>query len=219
LQNTGEAQFETRPLTAPADVDAISRQVNRLGRDVRGYPKLVARRHADGSTDEPITYTPENARALVLDAAANGAQIVVHFQVANLQEIVRDTPPEPRRREPLPAADAGHPAPVDAVSEPDEPAEPAPHYGPHYNPTWQAEQLLLGLRLMGWRQSDGRYVCPDTGEMVAENASVDELLSMVLERAQAHRKAAPPALSTLEFCNLMAANFGATIHPIAEPAH
>lgn len=219
LQNTGEAQFELRPLTAPADTDAISRQVTRLGRDVRGYPRFVARRHADGSTDAPIAYTPENARVLVLDAAANGAEVVVHFQVANVQEIVRDTPPEPRRREPLQAHDAGSSAPtVDFETGTDMDNTEQVHYGPHYNPAWQAKQILLGLRLMGWRQPDGRYICPETGEVVAPDASVDELLSMVLERAQAHRKAAPPPLSTLDFCTLEAAELRAEVHPIAEPA-
>lgn len=229
LQNTGAAQFELRPLTAPADTDAISRQVTRLGRDVRGYPRFVARRHADGSTDEPIAYTPENARVLVLDAAANGAEVVVHFQVANVQEIVRDTPPEPRRREPLQAHDAGSGAPAEAPEKgtdmkPTEQAmtppdvEQASYHGPHYNPAWQAKQILLGLRLMGWLQPDGRYVCPETGEVVAPDASVDELLSVVLERAQAHRKAAPPPLSTLDFCTLEAAELRAEVHPIGEPA-
>lgn len=229
LQNTGEAQFELRPLTAPADTDAISRQVTRLGRDVRGYPRFVTRRHADGSTDAPIAYTPENARVLVLDAAANGAEVVVHFQVANVQEIVRDTPPEPRRREPEPAHDAGSGAPAEAPEKgtdmkPTEQAmtppdvEQASYHGPHYNPAWQAKQILLGLRLMGWLQPDGRYVCPETGEVVAPDASVDELLSVVLERAQAHRKAAPPPLSTLDFCTLEAAELRAEVHPIGEPA-
>ena len=82
-------QFEETPLDCAANIE---KEVTRLAYEVRGKPRWIIARAADGSETERA-YTGDTVRDFVPAQLADGAQVYVKFQVANKRTVDPDATP------------------------------------------------------------------------------------------------------------------------------
>ena len=178
-----EGEFERRLL---GDAPNLEHEITRQGYEVKGRPMEVIACAADGS-EIVRPYNRETVQGFAAQQRRAGVPVFVNYQVANRHMVDPNATPESA----VPARRRAAPNPSQPAERRVSPPSGANDNRSGYRLGWVKAQLELGLRLMGWVTETGRFMNPNTGEIAPQDASVVDLISLMLCRPVAVTEFAP----------------------------
>lgn len=173
LQRAGVENVEQFAEVAVKPGGNVAQLVREAAARVKGFPLVLV---ISGERQQTVRYNPDTAQAVVEQAAAAGASVVVRFQVASRQRIATEEAaplPLPKQRRAAETETRGYyVAP-----------RIKPYFGPNYNPRWLWAQLHLALRLLGWLPGvQGYWRQEDTGEILPLDAAPVDIIACLVGR-------------------------------------